>query len=71
MCPYAAGAGLSQGDLAAHQQPAFINHHGRANRAFFDAHIESEDMNKLFTASDEQLRRWNVDHQAHRDDYPR
>ena len=53
-----------------HQQPSFINHHGRANRAFFDTHIESEDMNKLFTASNEQLRRWNVDHQPHRDSYP-
>ena len=51
----------------AHQQPAFIAHHGRANRAFFDGHLESEDMRKPFVTSDYQLSRWNVDHQPHRD----
>jgi prepilin-type processing-associated H-X9-DG protein len=49
------------------KQPAFVAHHGRANRAFVDGHLESEDMRRPFAASDEQLRRWNVDHQPHRD----
>jgi len=49
------------------QQPNFIAHHARANRAFVDGHLESEDMSKPFGASEEQLRRWNVDHQPHRD----
>jgi prepilin-type processing-associated H-X9-DG protein len=52
----------------AHQQPGFIAHHGRANRAFFDGHLESEDMRKPFVTSDNELSRWNVDHQPHRDD---
>ena len=50
-----------------HQQPGFIAHHGRANRAFVDGHLESEDMRKPFVTSDYQLSRWNVDHQPHRD----
>ena len=49
------------------QQPAFIAHHGRANRAFVDGHIESEDMRKVFPATDAQLKRWNIDNQPHRD----
>jgi prepilin-type processing-associated H-X9-DG protein len=52
--------------LPPRQQPAFINHHGRANRAFADGHLESENMLKPFTATDYQLGRWNIDHQPHR-----
>jgi prepilin-type N-terminal cleavage/methylation domain-containing protein/prepilin-type processing-associated H-X9-DG protein len=48
------------------KQPSFIAHHGRANRAFVDGHLESEDMRKPFAASDEQLKRWNVDNEPHR-----
>jgi prepilin-type N-terminal cleavage/methylation domain-containing protein/prepilin-type processing-associated H-X9-DG protein len=48
-------------------QPGFKAHAGRANRAFVDGHIESEDMRKTFTASDEELKRWNVDNEPHRD----
>lgn len=48
-------------------QPTFLAHHGRANRAFLDGHVESEDMRKPFAPTDDQLRRWNVDHQPHRD----
>jgi prepilin-type N-terminal cleavage/methylation domain-containing protein/prepilin-type processing-associated H-X9-DG protein len=49
------------------RQPAFLAHHGRANRVFVDGHVESEDMRQPFAASDDQLMRWNVDHQPHRD----
>ena len=49
------------------KQPAFIAHHGRANRAFVDGHLESEDLRKRFPTSDEQLRRWNSDHLPHRE----
>ncbi len=61
-----AGAGAETA-TPPHQQPAFIAHHGRANRAFFDGHLESEDMGKPFVPSDYVLSRWNVDHQPHRD----
>jgi len=49
------------------KQPAFLAHRGKANWAFVDGHIESEDMRKSFAASDAQLRRWNVDNEPHRD----
>ena len=48
------------------KQPSFTAHHGRANRAFVDGHLESEDMRKPFAASDAQLKRWNVDNEPHR-----
>jgi prepilin-type N-terminal cleavage/methylation domain-containing protein/prepilin-type processing-associated H-X9-DG protein len=47
------------------KQPDFVSHHGRANRAFVDGHLESEDMRKPFAATDEQLRHWNVDNKPH------
>lgn len=47
------------------KQPAFLAHNGRANRAFEDGHLEAEDMRKRFTASDFEMRRWNVDHEPH------
>jgi prepilin-type N-terminal cleavage/methylation domain-containing protein len=59
--------GETNPDWPPHQQPAFINHHGRANRAFGDGHLESENMNVPFTGSDYQLSRWNIDHQPHRE----
>ena len=49
------------------KQPGFKTHHGRANRAFVDGHLESEDLHKPFTASDAELKRWNVDNEPHRD----
>ena len=49
------------------KQPAFIAHRGRANRAFADGHLESEDLRTRFSASDEKLKRWNLDHQPHSD----
>ena len=64
--PFTVFGALNTG-TPAHQQPGFIAHHGRANRVFFDGHLESEDMRKPFVASDYQLSRWNVDHQPHRD----
>ena len=49
------------------KQPSFIAHRRRANRAFVDGHIEVEDMRKAWRATDAELRRWNNDHQPHRD----
>ncbi|MBI2928538.1 MAG: prepilin-type N-terminal cleavage/methylation domain-containing protein [Verrucomicrobia bacterium] len=49
------------------RQPGFKAHRGRANRAFVDGHLESEDVRQTFTASDAQLKRWNVDNEPHRD----
>ena len=49
------------------KQPGFEAHHGRANRAFVDGHLESEDLRPLFAASDAQLKRWNIDNEPHRD----
>jgi prepilin-type processing-associated H-X9-DG protein len=66
--PFTVFGALNPG-TPAHQQPAFIAHHGRANRAFVDGHLESEDMRKPFVTSDYQLSRWNVDRQPHRDDF--
>jgi prepilin-type N-terminal cleavage/methylation domain-containing protein/prepilin-type processing-associated H-X9-DG protein len=48
-------------------QPGFKAHRGRANRAFVDGHLESEDLRGTFIASDSELKRWNVDHEPHRD----
>ncbi len=55
----AAGAG----NLSPKSQPNFLAHHGRANRAFVDGHLEVEDLRPQFTASDEQLRHWNTTNQ--------
>lgn len=49
------------------QQAGFKAHHARANRAFVDGHLEAEDLRRPFSASDLELRRWNVDHEPHRE----
>jgi prepilin-type processing-associated H-X9-DG protein len=49
------------------QQPAFLAHRGRANRAFVDGHIEPEDMRAPFAATDVELQRWNLDNEPHRE----
>jgi prepilin-type N-terminal cleavage/methylation domain-containing protein/prepilin-type processing-associated H-X9-DG protein len=49
------------------KQTSFVNHRGRANRVFADGHLESEDMRRLFSASDFELRRWNTDDEPHAD----
>jgi len=49
------------------KQPSFLSHHGRCNRIFADGHLEVEDMRKPFKATDEQLKRWNIDNLPHRD----
>lgn len=49
------------------EQPSFVRHRGQANRMFVDGHLETEKMRRVFAASDEQLRRWNIDHLPHRD----
>ena len=52
-------------DVPPKRQPSFVAHGGRANRAFVDGHIEAEDMRRPFRATDQELRRWNVDHEPH------
>jgi prepilin-type processing-associated H-X9-DG protein len=47
------------------KQPGFKAHHGRANRAFVDGHLELEDLRLPFVASDAQLKRWNIDNEPH------
>jgi prepilin-type processing-associated H-X9-DG protein len=42
-------------------------HSSRFNRVFCDGHVESEDFRKPFVASDDYLRRWNIDNQPHRE----
>jgi len=68
-----AGLDYYPGQLPAGQTwkglPAFVAHRGRANRAFVDGHLEPEDMRQPFAATDDQLRRWNVDNEPHRDAY--
>ncbi|MBX3744709.1 MAG: DUF1559 domain-containing protein [Verrucomicrobiae bacterium] len=49
------------------EQVSFRNHRGRFNRWFSDGHLETEDLNRPFRGTDDQLRRWNVDHQPHGD----
>ena len=55
----------SSGSYKNHQ--SFKNHRGRANRAFCDGHVESEDLNKAFGVTDHELMRWNTDHKPHRE----
>jgi prepilin-type N-terminal cleavage/methylation domain-containing protein/prepilin-type processing-associated H-X9-DG protein len=43
------------------------NHHRTVNNAFCDGHVENESFKKPFTGSDEYLKRWNIDNQAHRE----
>jgi prepilin-type processing-associated H-X9-DG protein len=43
-------------------------HDGRLNSAFCDGHVEGIPMNRLFDMkSDDSIRRWNIDHEPHRD----
>ncbi|MGO8699447.1 MAG: type II secretion system protein [Limisphaerales bacterium] len=49
------------------KQPPFLAHHGRANRAFVDGHLEPEDMRAPYKATDVELRRWNLDNKPHRE----
>ncbi len=49
------------------QQASFSAHKGRCNRGFYDGHVEMEDMRMPFNPSDENLKRWNIDDQPHRD----
>jgi prepilin-type processing-associated H-X9-DG protein len=47
---------------------AFERHQGKANVVFCDGHVESPTLTFLFTdTSDSALRRWNRDHQSHRE----
>jgi prepilin-type N-terminal cleavage/methylation domain-containing protein/prepilin-type processing-associated H-X9-DG protein len=54
-------------DIPYKQQFSFLAHHGRCNRGFYDGHVEPEDMRSPFNPSDEDLKRWNIDDQPHRD----
>ncbi|MBN8247118.1 MAG: DUF1559 domain-containing protein [Verrucomicrobia bacterium] len=42
-------------------------HGGRTQVVFCDGHVESPSNRQLYSSSDEALRRWNNDHQPHRD----
>ena len=42
-------------------------HHYRFNKLLCDGHVESENYSKPFLATDEYLRRWNVDNEPHRE----
>jgi prepilin-type N-terminal cleavage/methylation domain-containing protein/prepilin-type processing-associated H-X9-DG protein len=42
-------------------------HRGTFNVAYCDGHVESTKVEKLFAKTDEALRRWNIDHQPHRE----
>ena len=47
---------------------SFARHQGKANVVFCDGHVESPTLKFLFEdTSDEALRRWNRDHQPHRE----
>ena len=48
-------------------QAAVRIHRGRFNRFFCDGHLEIENFNKPFVATDEYLQRWNNDHKPHRE----
>jgi len=45
-------------------------HHGSFNVTFCDAHVESVKMEQLFSKTDSALRRWNNDHEPHRELVP-
>ncbi|HZL77854.1 MAG TPA: prepilin-type N-terminal cleavage/methylation domain-containing protein [Candidatus Limnocylindrales bacterium] len=46
----------------------YARHQGKANVAFCDGHVESPTLKFLFAdTSDDALRRWNRDHQPHRE----
>jgi prepilin-type processing-associated H-X9-DG protein len=49
------------------RQASFRNHRGRFNQAFCDGHVEQADLNGKYSPSDEHLKRWNNDHEPHRD----
>jgi prepilin-type N-terminal cleavage/methylation domain-containing protein len=39
------------------------------NRSFLDCHGESENFKRPFVSSDDYLRRWNIDHEPHRESW--
>ena len=53
------------------EQPTYKSHRGLFNRVFCDGHVETEDFNKPFDDSDNYLRRYNIDNEAHRDEWLR
>jgi prepilin-type N-terminal cleavage/methylation domain-containing protein/prepilin-type processing-associated H-X9-DG protein len=56
-------------DPTVKKQPSFLRHRGRFNRAYADGHLESENMNKRALFDNEYLRRWNIDHEPHREEF--
>jgi prepilin-type processing-associated H-X9-DG protein len=58
---------LYSGRVPPKSQSSFKAHRGQCNRGFLDGHVEVEEMRRPFNPSDEELRRWNIDHQPHRD----
>jgi prepilin-type N-terminal cleavage/methylation domain-containing protein/prepilin-type processing-associated H-X9-DG protein len=59
--------GYSFADLSKQSRYAIQIHGGRLNRTFCDGHLESEKFTTPFNPTDEYLRRWNNDHEPHRE----
>jgi prepilin-type processing-associated H-X9-DG protein/prepilin-type N-terminal cleavage/methylation domain-containing protein len=58
----------SVGAAVAGTKRSFTRHQAKANVVFCDGHVESPTLKFLFEdTSDEALRRWNRDHQPHRE----
>ena len=49
------------------ERPTSKVHGSRANIAFCDGHVASEPFDSLFAETDEAYRRWNYDHEPHRE----
>jgi prepilin-type N-terminal cleavage/methylation domain-containing protein len=60
-------AGLQYSGSDARTLTVYRKHRSRYNRVYSDGHLELEDCNKPFRATDTYLARWNSDHQPHRD----
>lgn len=52
-------------------QNAVRVHGARFNRFYSDGHVEAENFRSQFTATDDYLARWNIDHQPHREGWLR
>lgn len=49
------------------EQPIYRKHRALFNRLFCDGHVEPENVRRPFKFTDEYLRKWNNDHEPHRD----
>jgi prepilin-type processing-associated H-X9-DG protein/prepilin-type N-terminal cleavage/methylation domain-containing protein len=49
------------------EKPARARHDSRANVSFCDGHVEGMRFASLFAETDDAFKRWNIDHQPHRE----